>query len=1272
MFRRLTGILLLASVFTTAAAENFERQAEEALMNGDTEAALENYMMVVEQDPDNEQAVEMVVMLANEAGLPDLGSMVLLGQVEAAVASGNKARIANLNDEISRLYESLPGWVGESLEAVSMVDGGEAEIIEAFESMSAEAGGFAASGDYDGAISVQDGAYSLAQDMLGAESYFTGVAARDLGFYFRQAGIAAEADAFYNEAAAILTGVLGDTHPATLQVYELLAELYLAAGAIDESVGLYDSLVATYANNFGQAHSLTVSAMLNRYRAYEGAGLYEDANVALQEACTVINNNYGAWHPQATNCESQLAELLRVQGDLDTSLATYEDLVRVYGESLPSMNSDVLYALNQQANVLREMGDYQQARDILSGVIDVGAKMGDLSATFTAKNYLGRVLNNEGELERARILTEQVLDFGLANWQNEPLSIYNTLLELGAIQQAQGNLAEAEATYAEALQGLLGVVGDMHPSTLVAMANLGQVYEANGLYDLAEPLLKQSLENMEQALGPDNPQTSRVRNNLALLHESQGNFREAEPLYQQSIDILTATRGENYTDTIAVRNNLAYLYMLMEEYDDAASMFQKVLDQWMVLFGDDHQNTLKAMNNLGRIKRRQNNLEEAEQLILQALTQRRAVLGENHLDVVRSMIDLGVVYIDQGRLDEAKATLEEALARAESILGNEHPYTFEALNNLAKVLEERNELQAAVELRDLGFRRRSRFLDRMLWVTGENAREGYIRLHRGEFNDYLALLERLGTPDAGKRVIDASLQRKGLLLKVTSEIQQISKLSSDPELTRLTAELEAARKELAALTLSGPTPETKGRHTEVLYDLEQKVNELQGDLGRASVRYRSSIAQVSVDTLASVMEDNTALVDYQFYESEGEGRVLAGLAIKQNDEVEYQLISLPDKASMESIIMEYREIIQDDAADEYDLLEVGQITYETVWLPIEEATGDIEHIYLIPDGVLNILPFNAMVNLDEEYLIRTHDLHILTSGRDLLPNDIRLAKGQYLVVAGPNYNSDNVVSEEALAAASARRSSSLQMGIRGAGSGLRGLNFAPLPGAEKEGQIIVDQVQKRNEPNETFFGDKAQEIVLADMNQAPEILHVATHGFFLEAEENLRKRLLKLQRSAELHVPPPGDNPLLRAGLAFAGINTNAQFLGDIETDNDGVLTALEVLDLNLSGTKLVVLSACETGIGEIHEGEGVYGLRRSFQEAGVAEVISSLWEVSDAGTQALMTSFYDRLLNGQNAREALRESQIEMMESPMWGYPYVWSAFMIVGSYESAGVTVQ
>jgi len=185
--------------------------------------------------------------------------------------------------------------------------------------------------------------------------------------------------------------------------------------------------------------------------------------------------------------------------------------------------------------------------------------------------------------------------------------------------------------------------------------------------------------------------------------------------------------------------------------------------------------------------------------------------------------------------------------------------------------------------------------------------------------------------------------------------------------------------------------------------------------------------------------------------------------------------------------------------------------------------------------------------------------------------------------------------------------------------------------------------------------------VLRELAEPPEILHIATHGFFLKPDDTLRKRLMKLQRGGDIQLPPPGDNPLLRSGLAFAGINANAQVLGEIDTDNDGVLTALEVLSLNLTGTKLAILSACETGLGEIHEGEGVYGLRRAFQEAGASTVVSSLWEVSDAGTQKLMTALYSRLLAGKPPHLALREAQLEMLRIGEWSSPYIWSAFFMV-----------
>jgi CHAT domain-containing protein/Flp pilus assembly protein TadD len=899
-------------------------------------------------------------------------------------------------------------------------------------------------------------------------------------------------------------------------------------------------------------------------------------------------------------------------------------------------------------------------------------QIGETDLSFIGKNYLARVLASEGELDSAQLVSEDVVAYGELAWRESPVQYYNALLELGAVYQRKSRFEDAERIFEETMLAMLEIGGEYHPTTLVAMNNLGNIYEQLGFYDDAEPVLEQALGGMEVAMGLSHPQTARTRNNLALLHESQGNFREAEPLYDTSYEHISESLGQNHPDAMGVQNNLAYLYMMMEEYEAAAAMFEDLVERWSISLGADHQDALKSRNNLGRVYQKLGRLDEAQQQVTAALATRRMSLGVRHIDTIRSMIDLGSIYLDQGRLNDARNELTEALKIAEQEIGEQHPYTFEALNNLARVEEAAGKFSVAVELREKGLARRSVFLDRMLWVTGENAREGYIRLHRPELDDYLSLLALITDPIRGKKAIEASLQRKGLLLKITSEIEQVAQLSTDPRLASISTELERARRTLASLTLSGPTADTQGRHAAALYELELRVNYLQGELGRASVRYRSSIAGTNADALANSLPEDTALVDIMMYSEGDVPRVLAGVIVNQGGEISYDLVEFSDRGAMEESVIEYRTIIQDDLADDDEIIEAGQLAYELVWAPIRESTGELEYVYLIPDGVLNILPFSALMNDDEQYLIQTTDVHILTSGRDLLPNDDKLSLGPYVILAGPDYNSDQVVGAEELQIAAGRRSAAMKLGIRGAGGGLRGLNFAPLPGAEKEGRTITDRLVAKEHVNDVFFGEQAQERVLAEITESPEILHLATHGFFLEADDTLRKRLLKMQRSSEIHVPPPGDNPLLRAGLAFAGINSNAQFLGDIDTVNDGVLTALEVLGLNLSGTKLVVLSACETGLGEIHEGEGVYGLRRSFQEAGVAEVISSLWEVSDGGTQALMTDFYDRLLDGNPAREAFRDTQLAMIDSPEWGYPYIWSAFMIVGSYESAGVTIQ
>jgi CHAT domain-containing protein len=228
---------------------------------------------------------------------------------------------------------------------------------------------------------------------------------------------------------------------------------------------------------------------------------------------------------------------------------------------------------------------------------------------------------------------------------------------------------------------------------------------------------------------------------------------------------------------------------------------------------------------------------------------------------------------------------------------------------------------------------------------------------------------------------------------------------------------------------------------------------------------------------------------------------------------------------------------------------------------------------------------------------------------------------------------------------------------------LRNLNFTPLPGTQAESDSIEKTMQQLQQPVNVYTEKQASENTIKK-EKSPRILHIATHGFFLEKlailEENDLTRSIQFNERGKMAVAFV-DNPLARSGLAFSYANQGIK--GHTQADgSDGILTALEVIDLNLAGTELVTLSACETGVGEISIGEGVYSLNRAFQEAGAKAVLSTLWSISDEGTKLFMQKFYQHFLNQQSAQQALRETQEEFKNDKQWNDPCFWAAFVVTG----------
>jgi len=1108
-------------------------------------------------------------------------------------------------------------------------------------------------GNFEEAMKIAKESLSIAEISIGLESWQSISSLLNLGQIHSELDQLEDANQMYELALERSVAVFGENANETLGILDNYGEFL---NSIDPEMGgpvLKEALRLTSREDPKLAKRMKAVA-LNMAEL----GLLSEAEMMLRKALKTYKDISGEDNSETLSTSVNLAQLYLSQGKLESAQELFEKVLPLMKKVFNTTDFLILESKDNLAEIYRQQSKFSRAETLFLESLQVAVKeYGEQDPLVVqVKSHLAQLYEDMGRLKEALELHDQVYKIELVTLGEGHPNTAGNLNNLASVNRRLGNYNRAEKFFRESLKIMIAALGEESPQAVSVMNNLALFLENQGLYDEAEPLFKKAFSISIKIQGEKHPTTLALLNNLAFLYESQGDFSRSELNYKKVIELNNDIFGETHTNTLSNQNNLAYLFLREERFKEARPIFAKVHRHWEKQLGGNHQNTLKALNNLGRVQKSLGELELAEKNLGAALKGRIKVFGKRHADTLRSMNDIAELYVVQQKNDQALKMFRETLKLEEEVLGENHPYTFETLNNLSGLLEKLGKKEEAYKIYKTGFERRNTFFDRVLWVAGDNTRQSYIRLHKPEQDAYVRMLLSLADERTAQDLFEVSLRRKGMLLKITSETQQVVLMSAEPELKRITDELTETRKKLAGLTLSGPTTENREQFPKLVYELEERVNFLQLELGEKSQRFRQSTKNVNVKQVLDGIGAN-AMVD--FISFRGEDDTLRLVAIVANGGV-VSYVEYEDLEIIRELIMEVREIVQDEGAEDEDIKSVALELWEVLWQPLTESLGETASIFISPDSVLNVLPFDVLTDEDDSYLLENFDLRIISSARDLVMEPLQVTKGEMLIIAGPDFDSDKILKSPEAREVSHKRSLSVAQGAR-MGSGLRGLNFAPLPGAEKEGEVIKEVSDTKERTTSIFSQRVAEEKILRKISKAPEVLHIATHGFFLKEEEKLKKRLQGLSRGSS-SVPPPADNPLLRAGLAFAGLNSNASMLGEIDTDNDGVLTAMEVLSLDLAGTELVVLSACETGLGEIHEGEGVYGLRRSFQEAGVKNVINSFWEVSDAGTQLLMTKFYDKFLTGVPARQAMREARLEMLEDVQWSAPFYWSAFVMVG----------
>ncbi|WP_324616405.1 tetratricopeptide repeat protein [Lusitaniella coriacea] len=908
-------------------------------------------------------------------------------------------------------------------------------------------------------------------------------------------------------------------------------------------------------------------------------------------------------------------------------------------------------------------------------------------------------LYRQGQYAAAIPLARRALSIREKVFGPEHPSVATSLNNLAELYQIASNYAAAEPLFRRALSIWEKTLGAEHPRVAIGLNNLASLYWYMGNYPAAESLFQRTLAIQEKVLGSEHTDVARSLNNLAEVYRVMGNYRAAELLFQRAIAIKEKALGAEHPDIARSLNNLAALYQIMGNYRAAEPLFRRASAIWEKAFGAEHPDVAASFNNLALLYRAMGDDGAAEPLLQRAISIWEKALGIEHPDIATSLNNLAALYQDRGDYDAAELLFRRAIAIDENVYGQDHPEVAADLKNLSLLHRAQNDIPRATEFLQRGTDIEEKNLSLIFTAGSESEKRAYMKTLSGT-TDYAISLHIQGAPNnpqAARLALTTLLRRKGRILDALTEILDLLHENLTPENQALLDQLSTKRTQLSNLIYNKPENLSPEEYRRQVSTLKAEAEQLESELSRRSAEFRVQSEPVTIEAIQALIPGDTALVEIVQYKpfdpkaSYGERwgtPHYAAYILKPTGEPQW--VDLGEAKPIDNAVKTFRRGLTNRIRRSRAKI-TGRALDEMVMQPIRAKLGNTKNILLSPDGQLNLIAFAALVDENGQYLVENYRITYLTTGRDLLRLSIsNPAQQPPVVLANPDYDDSDGSSTVAPRTSpnlrttpEANNTSSLADRSVGAGlanntetqtnrsntkpaqsrrsADIENLTFDSLPGTAAEAAVIAPLLENVTLLTETQATENAVKQV-----QSPSILHIATHGFFLEVDlvapaansfEREEGSLVAIQARPGF-TPRQQENPLLRSGIVFAGFNNRSS------GGEDGVLTALEVANLNLRGTQLVVLSACETGLGEIANGEGVYGLRRALVMAGAESQAISLWKVSDEGTKNLMARYYQRLLRGEGRSEALRQVQLEMLQGEEYSHPFFWGAFIPSGAW--------
>lgn len=987
------------------------------------------------------------------------------------------------------------------------------------------------------------------------------------------------------------------------------------------------------------------------------------------------------------------------QGELEQARDLGAQLENFVRQFLSRTDPDYTHLLNDLALDYKYMANYEEAERLFKEVIDILRETAkkqpklepilelahawlNLAGLYEAmRNYRNAIEACEEALGTYRyILRESFSFYHNFIYPYYAVCLFNTALLLiwtGSYEVAKTHLENALEIHRQYL-------GDTHQELAIKiLMNLAYIYEKLGNYQEASLWYEEALKISRKILERSDPDFIKSLVYLVGVYKQLRYFEKAEQLYKEAQEIRSELIDSKQQKTAIALHSLAYLYEEMENPEEALHLHEKALGILRKLLGSERSlNCAGILISLADLHKKMKNYNEATHLLGKALEIRRHFLGTEHILYGEILSRLAILHMVTDRETEALSYMQQVMTINEKIISQ-------------------------------------------IFSTGtEKVRMNYLATIQKDTDLFISIVFHFKhSSEIIRAGLDLILQRKAITLDVLSVQQDMVLKGKYPHLKKKLQELTILRRKIATETLAGPQAQGLVAHHQLLEKWGGQRQMLEAQLAREipEMTLESSWRKTNCSTVASALPNGTVLIEFvrteicnfQNLSIQGEewcktAHYLVFILISGEPE-NVQMIDLGEAKNIDEMIATFRISITGGAENlnpekvlieliqaaklsnissmrfaifeplrkcglsETDPIEqmtvnlkdrklipmpmkliqkvnenTGLALRKAIFDPLLKAINDQKRLFLAPDGDLNRLPFEVLPLDENRRLIDEYYICYLSTSRDVLRFQA-ISKGQPsapLVFGDPDFNlsTEELPKPTKKSRLLERQSRDLKRSI---------LHFQRLPGTRVEGDKIAKQLGVQ-----ALLEGKALETLLKACC-SPIILHLATHGFFLENQQHepKQKNLVTRDRLSGYVL----ENPLLRSGLALAGANTwlkNGFLPPEAE---DGILTAEDVSGLDLLNTDLVVLSACETGLGEMYNGEGVFGLRRAFVLAGAKRLVMSLWSVPDQQTQELMIGFYDRMLKGQPCADALRDAQLEMKKK--YSNPLYWGAFIFQGN---------